>query len=101
MKCFRKSKSLEALLSVSYVARLVGLFVFGLLLLPAVASAADGCSGVSDSVDVTTLIGKCADETRTMPSFKALSHDGTLRSKKDLMGHPTVIWFFPVAGTPG
>lgn len=79
-------------MSVSYVARLVGLFVFGLLLLPAMASAADGCSG---------LVGKCVDENRTLPSFKALSHDGTPRSKKDLMGHPTVLWFFPVAGTPG
>lgn len=94
-------ESLEALLSVSYVARLVGLFVFGLLLLPAVASAADGCSGVSDSVDMAALVGKCADKNRTLPPFKALSHDGTPRSKKDLMGHPTVIWFFPVAGTPG
>ena len=92
---------MEALLSVSYVARLVGLFVFGLLLLPAAASAAAGCSGVSDNVDVAKLVGKCADEARKVPSFKALSHDGTTRSDKDLVGHPTVLWFFPVAGTPG
>lgn len=35
------------------------------------------------------------------PEFSARSHDGTDRGQKDLIGHPTVMWFFPFAGTPG
>jgi cytochrome oxidase Cu insertion factor (SCO1/SenC/PrrC family) len=35
------------------------------------------------------------------PEFAAVSHDGSPRSKADLVGHPTVVWFFPAAGTPG
>jgi len=27
--------------------------------------------------------------------------DGTPRTRDALMGHPTVVWFFPFAGTPG
>ena len=35
------------------------------------------------------------------PEFSATSHDGGLRSQTDLLGHPTVMWFFPAAATPG
>ena len=30
-----------------------------------------------------------------------VSHTGETRSLEDLKGHPTVVWFFPMAGTPG
>ena len=30
-----------------------------------------------------------------------LSHTGEPRRKDALLGHPTVVWFFPMAGTPG
>lgn len=33
--------------------------------------------------------------------FAARNRDGTPRSQVDLIGHPTVMWFFPLAGTPG
>lgn len=36
-----------------------------------------------------------------IPDFQAVSHLGEPRSKADLLGHPTVVWFFPAAGTPG
>lgn len=36
-----------------------------------------------------------------LPEFTAYAHDGSPRSRADLQGHPTVVWFFPAAGTPG
>ena len=35
------------------------------------------------------------------PEFVALNSDGSSRGPEDLMGKPTVMWFFPFAGTPG
>jgi hypothetical protein len=35
------------------------------------------------------------------PEFAAINHDGSARGPDDLMGKPTVMWFFPFAGTPG
>lgn len=36
-----------------------------------------------------------------VPEFAAVNHLGEPRSRADLVGHPTVLWFFPAAGTPG
>lgn len=33
--------------------------------------------------------------------FTAHNYDNTLRNKDSLLGHPTVVWFFPATGTPG
>lgn len=30
-----------------------------------------------------------------------IAHTGEPRTKDALLGHPTVVWFFPFAGTPG
>jgi len=35
------------------------------------------------------------------PEFNAINRDGGARAQPDLIGHPTVMWFFPLAGTPG
>lgn len=35
------------------------------------------------------------------PQFQAVAHTGAPRSRADLIGHPTVLWFFPIVGTPG
>lgn len=35
------------------------------------------------------------------PDFTAVNADGTTRSKQDLMDHRTVLWFYPITGTPG
>ena len=45
--------------------------------------------------------GAVPEAGQSVPEFAALSHDGSTRSREDLLGHPTLIWFFPAAGTPG
>ena len=35
------------------------------------------------------------------PDFVAHNSDGAARGKADLLGHPTVLWFYPAAATPG
>ena len=35
-----------------------------------------------------------------LPQFEALNSDGGVRGPSALQGHPTVMWFFPFAGTP-
>ena len=67
---------------------------------PASVTTRDLCHRLTDN-KTQPLYGKCENTQMTIPEFKALSHDGTPRSKADLLGHPTVLWFFPVAGTPG
>ena len=48
-----------------------------------------GLSGTEPSADIP------------VPEFTATSHDGSSRTSADLLGHPTVMWFFPAAATPG
>ncbi len=61
----------------------------------------DICQHFLEKETTRSLIGQCQSTQMTLPEFKALSHDGAPRSKADLLGHPTVLWFFPVADTPG
>lgn len=35
------------------------------------------------------------------PDFHATNRDGTPRDRSALLGHPTVLWFYPAAETPG
>ncbi len=35
------------------------------------------------------------------PDFVAQNYDGASRTESDLMGHITVMWFYPAAGTAG
>jgi peroxiredoxin Q/BCP len=35
------------------------------------------------------------------PYFEAANYDGSLRDHDDLVGHPTVLWFYPAATTGG
>lgn len=37
----------------------------------------------------------------SVPTFLAENSDGGSRTEADLLGKPTVMWFFPFAGTPG
>jgi len=69
----------------------------------------DGTSGDDDSTgddDDSTLPpadqlhGDAPAEALPVAKFEALNSDGTTRSSPDLIGHPTVLWFFPYAGTP-
>lgn len=52
--------------------------------------------------DTSGLNGEEVDPRLPAPSFdKVLASDGSARTQADLMGHPTVIWFYPAAGTYG
>jgi hypothetical protein len=52
--------------------------------------------------DTTGLNGEEVDPRLDAPVFdQVLASDGSARTQADLMGHPTVIWFYPDAGTYG
>jgi cytochrome oxidase Cu insertion factor (SCO1/SenC/PrrC family) len=50
---------------------------------------------------VANLNGLRPSAPLEVPDFSAINQDGVARSKADLLGHPTAVWFFPAAGTPG
>jgi len=62
----------------------------------------DGNAGDDDSTPpaVEELHGQAPAQPLGVPTFEALNSDGATRSTPDLLGHPTVLWFFPYAGTP-
>ena len=47
------------------------------------------------------LTGTTPDKPLPAPEFSALHYDGSPRSQEDLIGQPSVLWFFPLANTPG
>lgn len=58
--------------------------------------------GDADSdVDADELHGTLPDEALAAPEFAARNRDGTARGRPDLLGHPTVTWYYPIAGTSG
>ena len=54
-------------------------------------------------LDLATLdlFGELPSAALPAPQFIAENHDGGTRTEADLVGKPTVMWFFPFAGTPG
>ena len=57
-----------------------------------------------DTNDVTQdeLTGRIPENPLPVPEFSAVvNYDGSERTKADLIGHPTVVWFYPLAGTYG
>ena len=48
-----------------------------------------------------SLNGTFPAEELALLDFSAENSDGTTRGKDYLIGHPTVIWFFPYAQTTG
>ena len=59
-------------------------------------------SSVPDVVDIPQdLYGTQPQQDTPPPVFSALNYNDEVRTQEDLIGHPTVIWFFPFAGTPG
>jgi hypothetical protein len=66
-------------------------------------------AGISDtsgaSVDTAALGGDLYGERPAapvaLPEFVATNRDGTPRGRADLLGGPTVVWFYPAAGTYG
>lgn len=47
------------------------------------------------------LHGSAPAENLPAPEFVAVNRDGTARGQPDLIGHPTVVWFYPAAMTSG
>jgi len=37
----------------------------------------------------------------SLPTFAARNQYGDARSEADVLGHPTIMWFYPAAGTYG
>ncbi len=64
------------------------------------ASAADSGEPVNE-VDPSELNGEQPDEPLPAPEFAARNRDGAARDREDLLGHPTVMWFYPAAATAG
>jgi hypothetical protein len=62
-------------------------------------------SGLQDSATPPTLpAGLNGVEPRApveLPAFRALAQSGAERGRDDLLGQPTVLWFFPAANTSG
>ncbi len=56
-----------------------------------------GCS----SKGAANLVGDKPARALELPTFAAVAHNGQPRGPEHLKGHPTVIWFYPAAGTAG
>ena len=47
------------------------------------------------------LVGKPPENPVPLPEFVAYNSDESPRSREDLLGHPTIVWFYPAASTAG
>jgi hypothetical protein len=65
------------------------------------ACAAQVSPGDSPASGASTMVGVAPNPALSVPEFSALNQEGAPRSRADLLGHPTVLWYFPAAGTPG
>jgi len=61
----------------------------------------DDGSGSGTEVDWESLNGDVPSDPVSAPEFAAVNLDGSARSREDLLGHPTVMWFYPAASTSG
>jgi hypothetical protein len=65
------------------------------------SAAPDDDDGAANDVEPDELNGSVPDEALAAPEFVATNRDGGARSREDLLGHPTVMWFYPAAATAG
>lgn len=72
------------------------------------ASASDDPADASDTTEPEELDLSGLDLYGTLPAsnlepteFVALNRDGSERTAADLIGQPTVMWFYPLANSPG
>jgi hypothetical protein len=47
------------------------------------------------------LVGEAPPSPVALPEFSATNRDGDARTRAALVGGPTVLWFYPAAGTYG
>ena len=62
-----------------------------------------GDDGTAEGGDdgAVDLNGRVPSSPAELPEFSATNYDGTGRAREDLLGHPTVMWFYPAAATAG
>jgi len=72
------------------------------------ASSSDDPSDASDTTEPEEIDLSQLDLNGTLPAsnlepveFLALNRDGSERTAADLVGQPTVMWFYPLANSPG
>jgi cytochrome oxidase Cu insertion factor (SCO1/SenC/PrrC family) len=69
---------------------------------PDVAASGDPIDGSVAPPDVQLVLNGTPPITpKPAIDFTVTNRDGTTRTKADLLGHPTVIWFYPAAFTSG
>ena len=62
----------------------------------------DVATVTKDTSVAMNLVGQPPPQAKGLPSFSGvLDHTGAAVKPSDLTGHWTVMWFFPMAGTPG
>ena len=54
-----------------------------------------------NSIEQSELNGTLITEVIPAPEFQVFNQDGLERTKTNLEGKPTVLWFYPAANTPG
>jgi hypothetical protein len=66
------------------------------------SASADTSSTVTDTAALESeLYGERPGAPVALPDFVATNRDGTVRGPADVRGRPTVMWFYPAAGTYG
>ena len=62
---------------------------------------ADTDTDTDTDTGVYVFNGTVPDSRIPAPEFEARNMDGSTRSRPDLIGHPTVVWFYPAAASSG
>ena len=65
------------------------------------ADSGTGGTGGTTDTDISGLNGAAPSGDTSLPTFTAQNMDGSPRTRDDLLGHPTVMWFYPLANTGG
>lgn len=60
-----------------------------------------GHTGESGDTSVADLYGTAPETSFPPPEFSATNRDESPRGPEDLVGRPTVMWFYPAATTSG
>jgi len=64
-------------------------------------SGAGSTGSTSGATSTGALHGSAPEVAVSAPEFSATNMDGSGRDRSDLLGGPSVLWFYPWAGTPG
>lgn len=64
-------------------------------------STGGNADGAADGADGDELNGDTPDSDVPAPTFTAANRDGSARSREDLLGQPSVMWFYPLAASAG